>query len=443
MQGLFGIYSDKDCVQDLFLGTFGLQHRGQHRSQVYCGLATTDGENIEIRTHPGLVAPTFENDLKGMDGYAGIGVTSSIDRQPRRFFSRREPFVVGVDGYIRHSEELRDELYFNGNFFNTEEDAELIAGLIAKKFNYGEGIRCVLDRVDGPCSLVLLCSEGIYGARDLHGMKPLTIGKRDGAWALASSDCAFNNDSGFTALRDVRPGEIVFIGSEGLKVVSNQSTPHPLKQCSFEWMHFEDPDSTLANIPVTRVRHKLGGNLAMNDVAEGFDFTWNDTVVGSVRSSGIIYAEGYHLESRLPSVELFKPLKFFLGTNNLSPSERKRQKSQKMAPIRENIQGRRVILVDSYIRSGITITGIVKMLFDCDAVEVHVRIACPKILQYCANDNPQPEEEQFIAVTKSTDEICKSIGATSLRFQKLDDVPEAFGLPAETLCLNCCMPSFL
>ena len=433
MQGLFGIHSKEDCLKELFLGTFGLQHRGQ----VYCGLATTDGEDIKIRTHRGLVAPTFDNDLAGLEGIAGIGVTSSVDRQPMSFFSRLGKFVVGIDGYIVNSHELLEQLYFNDHVFSTEQDAELLATLIGEKLNLGEGIRYALDRVAGPCALLLLCPEGVYGARDLHGMKPLMIGKKKGAWAFSSGSCAFNNGCGFKPFRDVKPGEIVFLGEDGPVTVSKQRKPHRLKRCSFEWIYFAEPDSVIEKIPVARVRHNLGANLAANDEAEGFGFTAEDTVVGPVPNSGIIHAEGYHLKSGLPSVELFKPPKYILRTYNLPLEERKRQKSRKLAPIKENIQGKRVVLADDSIRSAITITGIIKMLFDCEASEVHVRIACPNSIRYCPFDNPPLEEEEFIAATKSAEEIRQIIGATSLRFQNLADVPAAIGLPEKELCLDC------
>lgn len=433
MQGLFGVVrKNGNCLDSLFLGTFGLQHRGQ----VYCGMAITDGEEIKIRTHRGLVIPSFENDLSGMDGFAGIGVTSSVDRQPLRCYSQLGEYVVGIDGYIKNAIELRKELFLRGHIFVTEQDVEIIATLIAEKPSLEEGIRYALDRITGPCNILLLSKNGLYVAKDLLGFKPLMLGSGKNSWSVASGSCAFNNGSGYKYQRDIEPGEIIRLDRNGYKKISKPSATSFLKRCSFEWIYYAEPDSIINGIPVARVRHNLGARLAVKDQLE-FSFPHHMTVVGPVPNSGIIHAEGYHLKSGFPNVELFKPIKYVLRTYNLPLDERKRQKSRKLAPIRENIEGKIIILVDDSIRSAITITGIIKMLFDCGALEVHVRIACPNSIRYCPFDNPPQEEEEFIAATKSVKEIRQIIGATSLRFQELDEVAELIGLPKETLCFDC------
>lgn len=427
MEGIFGISSSQDCLENLFDGTFCLQHRGQE----YCGLSTSDGKIVKIRTHRGLVGPSFTDDLPGLEGCWGIGVTSSQDRQPVSRHSKRGEFTIGMNGYLLNSSKLRTRLLKKGYSFATLEDVELVAGLIDQGRNITEGIKETLTRIQGPCNLVLLTKEGVYAARDVFGFRPLVLGRGEGKCAVASESCAFDINTKLERIRDVEPGEIVFLSREGaLETTKLGNSKRKYCNCSFEWVYFARPDSIIEGIPVAKVRHNLGRFLAQNDNVEA-------DVVGAVPFSGILHAEGYHLESHLPSVEVFLLPQYLKRTYIMPLRARKKEKEIKLRPLKENVAGKRIVLGDDSIRSGITMRGLVALLKGAGAKEVHVRIASPPSIRYCPHERPAEEEEEFIASKMSVEEISRFIEADSLVFQKLEDVPRAIGLPPENLCLDC------
>lgn len=432
MRGIFGICSHDNCINDLFLGTCGLQHRGQSYGGISVpypeGCQGPNGEALQIRTHRGLFSRTFENDLDDMGGWCGLGHTSSTDRQPVWIDSMVGEFSLGFDGYILNGEDLRRELMLDGSWFWTREHAELLCGLIAQGKNIDDGIEKTLLRIAGPCALVVLTSEGLYAARGIHGERPLVLGQGDGCWAVASESCAFSNGTKLELVRDVQPGEIVFIDKEGFSVLK-ELNGRP-KYCSFEWIYYDRSDSVTEGIPVAGVRHNLGRYLAQNDNVEA-------DIVGPVPFSGIMHAEGYHLESRLPSLEIFLLPQYILRTYILNIKERKKEKAKKLVPIKKNVKGKRIILVDDSIRSGITMQGLVKSLRQAGAKEVHVRIASPVSKRYCPYARPPLEGENFIAAFNSVEKIRQFIEADTLVYQDLEKVSKAIGLPAENLCLDC------
>jgi amidophosphoribosyltransferase len=425
MDGVFGICSQGDCLEDLYGGTFRLQHRGQE----YCGLSTFDGKDIKLRTHRGLVVLSFEDDLPGLQGYAGIGHTSSGNRQPVLRCTRHGRFTLGFDGYIINSHELTQQLFKQGHSFSTGEDVELLASLIAKGKNMAAGIDTALKKVKGPCSLVLLNKEGVYAARDSQGLKPLVLGRGQGKWAVASESCAFGAETGIERVRDVEPGEIVLLNKEDVFTIKKGGNKRK-KVCSFEWIYYARPDSSPEAVSVVDVRHNLGRFLAEDDDVDA-------DVVGPVPFSGILHAEGYHLQSGISSVEVFLLPQYLKRTYIMPLGPRKTEKERKLTPLKQNVCGKRVVLVDDSIRSGITIRGLVALLKGAGAKEVHVRIASPPSTRSCPFDKPPLEEEDFIANGRTVPEIQEFIGADSLRFQKLENVARAITEPEESLCLDC------
>lgn len=425
--GVIGIYSPKsDCLKDLYRGVLALQHRGQE----YCGLSTYDGQKIRIRTHRGLVAPSFENDLPGLEGFLGIGHTSSKDRQPISRYAYNGQMTIAFDGYLTDSAQSRQELWKQGHSLSTLEDIELIASLIGGERNILKGIKKASRKISGPWSLVVLTEKGVYAARDPLGYKPLVLGQSGQQILVASETCVFNVLPGVERVRDVEPGEIVLLNREG--IISLAKLGGRRKQyCSFEWIYYARPDSVIEGIPVTRVRHNLGRFLAKKE-------TCLADIVGPVPFSGILHAEGYHLESGLPSVEVFLLPQYVKRTYIIPQVEqRKSEKDKKLTPLPANVREQRIILVDDSIRSGITSLGLVDDLRQAGAKEVHVRIASPPSIRYCPYEKPPSEEEDFIASRMGVDEIREYIGADSLIFQDLERVPEAIGLPPESLCLDC------
>ena len=424
MQGLFGIASERDCLDNLYSGTFALQSRGQ----LYGGLATYNGERIKIRTHRGLFGITFKSDLEGMEGTLGIGVASGVDRQPIYRDSRLGEYIIGLDGYIMNSDELRMSLSGQGISFTTKDDVEIIACLIGKEDTFEEGLEKTLKKVVGPCAIVMLTKQGIYAARGISGFLPLAIGKKKGAWAVASESCAFNGRTKLHKERDVAPGEIVKITSEGVKTL--KKLEGKVNICSFQWIYFARPNSDIDGTHVTDVRHNLGRFLAEDDNIEA-------DIVAPVPFSGIMHAEGYHLGSGLPLLQVFLLPQYILRTYNLPIEMRKKEKNMKLEPIVPNVKGKSIVLVDDSIRAGITMKGMVDDLFSAGAREVHVRIGSPVSTCYCPYDRRPVYEEEFIAAKNTIEEVRQFIGATTLRYQRLVNVAKSIGKPESELCLDC------
>ena len=425
MKGLFAIASKDDIVQPLFRGIFAQQNRGQ----VYCGISTGSetGRDIRIRTHRGLVAPTFENDLQGMDGTIGIGHISSRDRQPVLRIGKAGPFAIGFEGHILNADQLRSHLFDNGHSFSSLEDVDLIAGIIATENDIGKGIEKALGLVVGACNIVILTQQGVFAARGNNGLRPMVIGDNDSTWAVASESCAFK-DIGLTLRRDVGPGEILYLSSAGLETVG-QSYSH-LRICIFEWLYFAREDSIIEGVPVVDARYRYGGFLAEEEDVDA-------DVAGSVPFTGDLHAQGFSLKSGLHSVSFFVPPRFVLRTYNLPLDARLSEKARKFVVIDEAVRDKRILLVDDSIRAGITKAGLIEKLRRSGVKEVHVRIASPASIRYCPNDPPPREQEEFIAATHSVEAIRQMIGADTLRYQRLDRLPEAVGLPAENLCMDC------
>lgn len=428
MAGILGICSREDCLLELFEGIFCLQPRGQE----YCGLATSDGEKIKIRSHRGLVLPTFENDLSGLEGSWGIGHVSSFDRQPWEKHAKFGQFIIGFDGYITNSAALREELFAKGHSFSSLQDIELIATLIGQEQSAEKGLEKMLQAIEGPCSLILLTKDGIYAARDLQGFRPLVLGQGEKGRIVASESCGFPDET-TERIRDVEPGEILFINQTGISSLKTLEGK-PKKHCSFEWIYYAQPDSVIEGISVTEVRHRLGGFLAQEDNIEA-------DLVGPVPFSGCSHAEGYHIQSELRHLEVFL-LPRYVGRTYLRPEVefRKKEAKRKLTPLKANVVGKRVVLVDDSIRSAITCKGLVRRLKQAGALKVHMRTASPPSIRSCRWDRPPEKEEEFIASSHTPEQIRRFIGADTLEFQKLENVPRAIGLPQDSLCLDCFLP---
>lgn len=425
MRGVIAVQSKGDnCLGPLFLGLFGLQHRGQ----MYCGMSTNKGvEELKIRTHRGLVLPMFTDDLPGLDGRSGIGSTSNHDRQPILKYSRFGSFTIAFDGFIRNAKGLRSKMMNSGDCLSSLEDVELLASIITREADISDGIERAMKSIKGSFSLVILTTKAIYAARTANGLNPLILGKGDEGWIVASESTAFNNGT-FEINRDIQPGEIVRIDSHGVKTVKQLNGKKHV--CSFTWIYFAQPDSIVDGVSVAAVRHNLGRFLAEDDKVEA-------DVVAPVPFSGIMHAEGYHLASGLPLLAVFKLPQYILRTYNLPIEYRLDQQSMKLSVIRENVAGKRIVLVDDSIRAGVIMKGTIAKLRHNGAKEVHVRIASPVSFSNCPFSPSPTIGEKYIARTHTIEKIRKIIGADTLEYQRLENVSKAIGLPAKDLCLEC------
>jgi len=426
MRGVIAVQSkaEQDCLWSLYRGTFGLQFRGQE----YCGMSTRKkrGEP-KIRTHRGLVKQTFANDLRGLEGFCGIGSTSNQDRQPILKYARFGPFTIAFDGFIRNARKLRGQMLNSGDCLSSLENVELLASIISREADISDGIARAMESIHGGFSLVMLTAEGIYLARSTDGLFPLVLGEGEESWVASSESAAFGY-GGWRINHDIAPGEIIRMGQNGFETLKRLSGK--LHICSFFWIYFGQPESISDGIPVARVRHNLGRFLAEADDVEA-------DIVAPIPFSGIMHAEGYHLASGLPLLAVFKLPQFSYRTYNLPIKHRLDEQEVKLMVIDENVRGMRIVLVDDSIRAGVILRGTIAKLRQHGAKEVHVRIASPISVRNCPYAPPAKKEEEYIAAKYPLEKVREIIGADTLRYQRLGDVPRAIGLSAEDLCLEC------
>ena len=427
--GVFGLCSvdKKHVVEDIYYGIFKLQHRGQQ----YCGMATSSSSNIRIITHKGLVRYTFTNEeIRSFKGSIGIGHVSLKDRQPITLVSRMGKFAIAFSGHILNSVELRNKLKNRGHSFSCETDIELLGKLISYEKDFLNGIIKLSERVRGAYSIVILTNDGIYVARDPHGFKPLILGKKDGYFAVASESRAFDI-LGMDIIRDVEPGEVLFINREGVRTLTKIKNSGPAF-CAFEWAYTASVDSIIEGIPVITARKNLGGKMAEAERGISAD------LVAPVPFSGIGCALGYHQRSGIPYEEVFL-IDRFASRSYTSPTQESREEEAriKLSVIKENVKNKRIILCDDSIVRGTQIQLKVKDLRSAGAKEVHVRIACPPLVAPCFYGISTRTYKELIATRFSPSEVKRHIGADSLRYNTLDDFVDAIGLPAGHLCLSC------
>ncbi|MDD3726540.1 MAG: amidophosphoribosyltransferase, partial [Candidatus Ratteibacteria bacterium] len=373
--GVFGLYSaeKKRVARDIYYGIFKLQHRGQR----YCGIATYSSEDIHIITHKGFVRHTFtDEDIRSLKGFSGIGHVSLKDRQPVVLISKMGKFAIAFSGKILNSVNLRNKLKERGHSFSSETDIELIGKLISYEKDFLNGIVKLSERVKGSYSIVILTKDGIYAARDPYGFKPLILGKRDGCLAVSSESRPFAMLC-MEILRDVEPGEVLFINKKGVNTLTKIKNSGPAF-CAFEWAYTASIDSIIEGVPVIRARKNLGRKLAERDGNVSAD------LVAPVPFSGIGCALGYHHASGLPYEEVFLIDRFASRSYTpLTQESRDEEARIKLSVIKDNVKGKRIVLCDDSIVRGTQIRFKVMELKSAGAKEVHVRIACPPLIAPC------------------------------------------------------------
>ena len=426
MCGIFAISAKENILDDLFLGTFYLQHRGQQ----YCGLSTSAGNEIKIRTHRGLVRETFTNDLGGMEGQMGIGHTSLKDRQPIKLDSKMGEFTICFEGNIINREDLMSDLKKQGHSFYTDSDIEIVAKLIAQGDNFVNGIEEMAKRIRGAYALVILAKGKIYAARDKHAFRPMIIGKKDGAVAVASESCSFVN-LGFSIARDVKPGEILEIQDEEFetkKIIPADFTQY----CAFEWVYTANVSSTIDGLSVDIARRNLGAALARR-------YPVPVDIVTAVPNSGIGHAIGYAQESKIPFDNVF--VKYDYASRSYTQptqAERDREAKIKLIPVPAKIEGRNVVICDDSIVRGTQMKNdLVVKLRKNGVKEIHVRVACPPLKAPCLYGVATRSKKELAAHDKGVEEIRKYIGVDGLAYNTLEDLGKALGRPLDQICVSC------
>ena len=434
--GIFGIYGHPEASTLTQLGLFSLQHRGQEA----CGIVSSDGAELHQFRSIGLVADVLNEDvLQKLGGASAIGHTrystagkSTIKEvQPFSVTCQHGQIAVCHNGNLPFAAQKRVELEKAGAIFSSTSDTETILHSIARTeaTNVVEAIEKVLQGTEGAFSLLFLTPNALIAVRDARGFRPMVLGRLKNAWCVASETCAFDLiDAEY--VREIEAGEMLVIDKNGL----HSSFPFqqkPRSVCAFEHVYFSRPDSIVFGRSVNQSRHLMGRRLATEHPVEA------DLVV-PVPDSGVAAAIGFSAESGI-SFRQAIIRNHYIGRTFIEPSQSIRSFGVrlKLNPIKDLIQGRRVILVDDSIVRGTTSKKIVQLVREAGAREVHMRISCPPTVSPCYYGVDTPRKADLIAAQMSVEEVCRYIEADSLGYLSLEGMLEAIGFEPEKACVAC------
>jgi len=434
--GVVGIYGDKNASQLAYLALYALQHRGEESA----GIVSFDGKKVFQHKGMGLVGDLFkENDLKKLKGHMAVGHvrysttgSSTVKNVQPLLVNHKKGFIaVAHNGNLTNSVELRNELEDSGSILQTTMDSELIVHLLVKdhKNNYRGKIVPIVSRLDGAYSFVLAINDAIYAIRDPHGFRPLCIGKIGGGYVVASETCALDMIQA-QYIRDVEPGETVIIDKTGLTSVKS---PNIKKHafCIFENIYFSRPDSNIFTKSVYITRKNLGRALAKEHPVSA-------DLVMPIPDSGTYAALGYAEESKIP-LEMGFVRNHYIGRTFIQPSQliRDFKVKVKLNPIRDVLNGKRVIIVEDSIVRGTTSRGRVRALRMAGVKEIHMRVSCPPLISPCFYGIDFPTKKELVASNHTIEEIKDFIGVDSLKFLSLDGMLNSMMLPKEEFCTAC------
>jgi len=442
--GVVAIHAHPEAEKLAYLGLHALQHRGQESA----GLVSSDGERLRTHRSMGLVADIFtEEALSSLRGILAIGHTrystagdsALLNAQPIMVQSNKGAIAIAHNGNLVNAQSIRGRLEGQGSIFQTNSDTEVLVHLIAlsREQTLPDAIADALRRVEGAFSLVMISRDRIFAARDPRGFRPLAMGRiaalsgeKKDTIVFASETCAFDL-LGANYERDVRPGELVIVGPEGIS--SRFYAPSPAQSsCVFEHVYFSRPDSIVFGRSVDYSRDLMGRELARESPVDA-------DIVVPVPDSGNTAAIGYSAESGIP-FRLGLIRNHYVGRTFIEPRQSVRDFGVKLKlnPVRSLLQGNRVILIDDSIVRGTTSRKIVRMIRNAGATEVHMRISCPPTISPCFYGVDTPNKKQLIAANKSIDEIREYIGADSLAYLSLAGLKTACGEGEMTTYCSAC-----
>ena len=442
--GVVAIHAHPEAEKLAYLGLHALQHRGQESA----GIVTSDGERLRAHKSMGLVADIFnENVLTSLRGILAIGHTrystagdsALLNAQPIMVQSNKGAIAIAHNGNLVNAQSIRAKLEGQGSIFQTNSDTEVLVHLIAlsREETLPDAIADALRRVEGAFSLVMISRDRIFAARDPRGFRPLAMGhlaaltgeKKDTV-VFASETCAFDL-LGATYERDVKPGELVIVGPEGIS--SRFYSPAGAQSsCIFEHVYFSRPDSIVFGRTVDLSRDLMGRQLAREAPVDA-------DIVVPVPDSGNTAAIGYSAESGIP-FRLALIRNHYVGRTFIEPQQSVRDFGVKLKlnAIRSLLEGKRVVLLDDSIVRGTTSKKIVRMIRNAGAKEVHMRISCPPTISPCFYGVDTPSKKQLIAANKSINEIRDYIGADSLAYLSLEGLKKACGEGEKTNYCSAC-----
>lgn len=463
MSGFFGVASKEDCVFDLFFGTDYHAHLGTRRA----GMAVYSPEKgFEKSIHSIENAPfrtRFYDEFNSMKGTMGIGCISDYQAQPIFLRSHHGSFAIATIGKINNTEEIINNVIDRRtHFFEMQggeiNATELVAAIINQKDNFIEGIRYAQEIVEGSLSMMILTPKGVYCARDKLGRTPIVIGKKEGAYCASFESFAYLN-LGYTDYKRLGPGEVVVITPDEVRTLV--APGNKMKICTFLWVYYGYPSSSYEGLNVEQMRYNCGRYMAMRD-----DVT-PDYVAG-IPDSGTAHAIGYANQSGIPFARPFIKYTPTWPRSFMPPTQQKRNliAKMKLIHVHDLIEGKKLLLVDDSIVRGTQTRETTDFLYQSGAKEVHIRSACPPIMYGCKylnfsrstsemelitrrvivrleggmpsqeviDEYATPGTERYLNMEK---EISKELHFTSLRFNRLDDMLKATGLPEDCLCTYC------
>ena len=461
MGGFFGVVSKKDAVKDLFFGTDYHSHLGTKRG----GLAIRNEKGFSKRIHNienALFRSKFANDIIHMYGNTGIGVISDFENQPLVIRSHLGDYAIVTVGAIQNINELLEKTLKNNKIHFSEitkwgiNPTELVSAIINQEESFKAGIEKVHDSIKGSCSILILTEKGLYAARDKLGRTPIVLGKKDNSFAVTLETCSFAN-LGFKTTKYLGPGEIMFINKEGVE--QKKPPQDPMQICAFLWVYYGYPSSSYEGINVEEVRNRCGAKLAENDDVHP-DF------VAGIPDSGIAHALGYANRTGIPYK---RPFVKYTPTwqRSFMPQEQKARDlvaRMKLIPVHEMIEQKKLLFCEDSIVRGTQLKDTIQRLHELGALEVHMRPACPPLLYKCKFLNFSRSKSEFdlaarLAISqiegknaadikeytkhgsekhsRMVEKIRQRLNLTSLKYQKMDDLVEAIGLPKNKLCTYC------
>lgn len=435
--GIFGIFNHPEASNLTYLGLYALQHRGQEA----CGIVSSDGRILHAHKAMGLVADVFGNQqtFSRLPGKAAIGhvrysTAGSSDiknTQPIMVEYSRGAIAVAHNGNIVNAQLIRSELEAYGSIFQTSMDTEIIVHLLAtaRDDSLVDRITSALERVEGAYCLLFLTETRMIAVRDPHGFRPLCLGKQGGSYVVASESCALDLiEAEF--IREIEPGEMIVIDKNGISSCMpwKKVTPKP---CIFEFVYFARPDSYIFGKNVYMVRKEMGRQLAREHGVEA-------DIVIAVPDSGVPAAMGYAEEAGIP-FELGLIRNHYVGRTFIEPQQSIRHFGVKIKlnPVREILQGKRVVIIDDSIVRGTTSRKIVKMVRNAGASEIHMRISSPPTSYPCYYGIDTPNRKELISASHTIDEIRKYITADSLGYLSQEGLSQSVGPENTTACRAC------
>lgn len=436
--GIFGVYNHPNAARMTYLGLFALQHRGEEAA----GICVSNGEKLDMIKGRGLVGDVFKEDpcdllpgqmAIGHTRYSTTGSSTAINAQPYKVKYAKGEVAVAHNGNLVNAQALRRELETSGAIFSTSMDSEIFVHLIARPHytSFEEAVLDSIKKVEGAFSVVLLTENQLIALRDPHGFRPLCFGKLGDGYVVASETCAFDLvEADF--IRELEPGEVLIIDEQGPRsYFPFRDSVHTRAQCIFEHVYFARPDSTIFGDNVALTREKMGRNLAK-------EYPVKADIVVPVPDSGNFAAMGFAKQSGIPLAHGFTR-NHYIGRTFINPTQEARtlKVKIKLNPIREIVEGKRVVVVDDSIVRGNTAKSRIKLLRRAGAKEVHMRVSCPPHISACFYGIDFPSKQELIAANKTLEEIKNFLDVDSLGYLSVEGMLGATTQNPQHFCTAC------